>query len=594
MSSEEKNCQSCQVAFTIVPEDFSFYEKINVPPPTWCPDCRLQRRLAYRNERGLTQRQCSVPGHSETIISAYSDPKLTVYDQDYWWSDAWDATQFGQDYDFSKPFFVQFRELLERTPLIALSDSKSTDSSYCNITVEHKNCYFVSAGWGNEDCLYSNRISFCKDTMDSYVCHRTEYGYENVYCKDSHQLFYSRNSSNCTNSYFLYDCRSCTDCIGCTGLRNKQYYIFNKPYSKEEYEQKVRDLNLGHVDGLAAVREQWEQLVGRSVHKYAHNEKSENVVGDNVEESKNCYWCFDVPGQAEDSKYCNWATYGMKDCYDSGPGAGGQSELTYEGVSIGVNNARCAFGMTVWYSSNVFYGIGVDTCQDSFGCVSLRRKQYCILNKQYTKEEYEALLPKVIQHMKDMPYVDALGRRYGYGEYFPLELSPFRYNETVAQEFFPLGRDEAEQAHYPWAEPAERHIQTTKTAAELPKMIALVGQEITQEVIECSHQGQCNDQCTQAFKIQPSELAFLLEHNVPLPRLCFNCRHAARLAQRNPLKLWEQQCRCAGVASDGGVYTNTMAHPHGTDHCQNHFQTTFAPNRPEAVYCDDCYQQEVA
>lgn len=31
-----------------------------------------------------------------------------------------------------------------------------------------------------------------------------------------------------------------------------------------------------------------------------------------------------------------------------------------------------------------------------FGCISLRKKDYCILNKKYTKEEYHALVPQII------------------------------------------------------------------------------------------------------------------------------------------------------------------------------------------------------
>ena len=85
---ETKTCQNCKKDFTIEAEDFSFYEKIKVPPPTFCPECRLQRRLAWRNERSLYKRKCDAPGHEETIITMYP-PELAikVYDQKYWWGD---------------------------------------------------------------------------------------------------------------------------------------------------------------------------------------------------------------------------------------------------------------------------------------------------------------------------------------------------------------------------------------------------------------------------------------------------------------------------------------------------------------------------
>ena len=35
---------------------------------------------------------------------------------------------------------------------------------------------------------------------------------------------------------------SCKDCFGCISLHRKQYYILNKPYSKEEYFKQVAEL----------------------------------------------------------------------------------------------------------------------------------------------------------------------------------------------------------------------------------------------------------------------------------------------------------------------------------------------------------------
>src|SRR3989338_1389539 len=110
--SENRICQNCKNSFSIEPEDFNFYEKIDVPPPTFCPECRTQRRLTWRNEMSLYKRKCSVPGHDEEIISIYSqDKSLIVYDHDYWWSDKWDPLEYGRDFNFSKSFFQQWKEL---------------------------------------------------------------------------------------------------------------------------------------------------------------------------------------------------------------------------------------------------------------------------------------------------------------------------------------------------------------------------------------------------------------------------------------------------------------------------------------------------
>ncbi|MFA7000151.1 MAG: hypothetical protein WC241_03485 [Candidatus Paceibacterota bacterium] len=571
---ETKSCQNCKKDFIIEVDDFSFYEKIKVPSPTWCPDCRLQRRLAWRNERTLFKRKCDAPNHTEDIISIYPpESNVVVYDHEYWNSDAWEALDYGVDYNFDKPFFSQFRELLSKVPIISLFDSKSINSDYCNVTVEHKNCYLVSAGWNNEDSLYSNRISYCKDTCDSYVCHKTEFGYENVYCKESNRLFYSLNCESCVDSYFLYDCRGCLNCIGCTNLRNKSYCIFNKQYTKEEYQKFINENNLGDRNILNNIREEFKKLYTEAIHRFAHLIKNENVIGDNIENSQNCYWCFDIAGNAQNVKYSNWCTYGLRDSYDTGPGTGGKSELTYEGTSIGVFNNNCAFGAIIWYCHDVFYSFWLQNCSNCFGCIGLKNKKYCIFNKQYEKTEYEELISKIKEHMNDMPYIDKKGLVYKYGEFFPIELSPYPYNSTVGQDYMSITKEVASSHNYFWQEKLENKYEVTIPFNELPLNITDVKDSITNEIISCFNGSLNIEGCIKAFRVNEKEFDFYKRFNIPLPQYCPNCRHNNRLKQRNPMKLWHRSCMKEG--------------------CTNEFETSYAPDRPEIVYCEKCYQQEV-
>ena len=62
MNSQNKVCQNCKIEFTIEPEDFEFYKKVGVPAPTFCPECRMQRRMAFRNEVNLHKRKDSLTG----------------------------------------------------------------------------------------------------------------------------------------------------------------------------------------------------------------------------------------------------------------------------------------------------------------------------------------------------------------------------------------------------------------------------------------------------------------------------------------------------------------------------------------------------
>ncbi len=231
-----------------------------------------------------------------------------------------------------------------------------------------------------------------------------------------------------------------------------------------------------------------------------------------------------------------------------------------------------------------------------------KEKEYCILNKQYTKEEYEKLVPKIIEHMNSMPYISNYGSStpivYKYGEFFPPELSPFCYNETIAQEYFPLTKEQAIEKGYQWKDPEQRNIQIDIRTEDLPDNIKDVSDDIVNKIIECANTkctgfNPVNCNCTKAFKIIKPELEFYKKMNLPLPRLCPNCRHYDRIKQRNPLKLWHRKCQCNGTHSSNGVYKNTIEHFHGNQPCPNEFETTYAPDRPEIVYCEKCYLAEV-
>ena len=103
MSTETRICQNCKRSFVIEPEDFLFYEKIKVPPPTRCPECRMIRRMLFRNEMNLYKRKSDFSG--KVIFSGIAPGKnVKVYDHDEWFSDKWDPMDYGRRYDFSRPF----------------------------------------------------------------------------------------------------------------------------------------------------------------------------------------------------------------------------------------------------------------------------------------------------------------------------------------------------------------------------------------------------------------------------------------------------------------------------------------------------------
>ncbi|PJC49099.1 hypothetical protein CO033_03285, partial [Candidatus Nomurabacteria bacterium CG_4_9_14_0_2_um_filter_32_10] len=396
MESETKNCQSCKKDFTIESEDFKFYEKIKVPPPTFCPDCRLMRRLLWRNERTFYRRECN--SCSKKIISMYNpDLSQAVYCHDCWWSDKWDPMTFKADYNYDELFFKQFETLFKKVPLISLfSGGRQLNSDYCNFTANDKDCYLCFGGKDDERSFYSKNISFSKDVADIFNGDKLELCYENIQCENSYRLSFSKQSENCTDCMFLYDCRNCQNCFGCTNLRNKNYCIWNKQYSREEYLKKIEEFNIGNFENLENLKSQFYEIYKKSIHKYGHLINTKNSSGDNLSNTRNCKHCFDVFGSgSENCKYTHYVVSGVKDSYDNYgmPTA----EKVYETIAIGFEyseNSDYYFSYFVKGSSRIFYSYNCVNSHDLFACIGLRNKSYCILNKQYTKEEYEELVPK--------------------------------------------------------------------------------------------------------------------------------------------------------------------------------------------------------
>src|SRR3989338_4208340 len=100
----------CKAPFEITKSDQEIYDSVSpeisgkkfpIPPPTLCPECRVQRRIASINVRNLYTRSCDATG--KKLISIFSpEKKVPVYDVPYWWSDQWDPFRYGRDIDFSR------------------------------------------------------------------------------------------------------------------------------------------------------------------------------------------------------------------------------------------------------------------------------------------------------------------------------------------------------------------------------------------------------------------------------------------------------------------------------------------------------------
>ena len=554
----QKSCTHCSAPFEITPDDLVFYEKVSpifggkkelIPPPTLCPDCRQQRRLTWRNEKRLYHRKCDLTG--KQILSIYApDSPYTVYDHREWYTDKWNPLEYGRDFDFSRPFFEQFGDLLLKTPMRSVNlQAENENCDYTNLTTRNRNCYLIFAANDNEDCYYCMYIHRSKNLIDCFFVFDSEICYECVDCEHCYDLRGSQYCETCSESELLFACRGCKNCFGCVNLANKEYHLFNQKMDKESYASAVAQIRSSR-EMFERAKEEFTKLRLSLPHKEYAGLSNENVSGDHLNHCKNVKQSFDCTYD-EDCAYCTWL-HQCKACYDC-YAWGIPGELGYENHLIGNGFYNVRFSESCWNNVRdlMYCRYCLDGSHDCFGCIGLRAGSYCILNKQYTKEEYESLVPKIIAHMR------SIGE---YGEFFPASLSPYAYNETVAQEYFPLLKESAEASGLKWRpeDPEEKKYLGPKI--DVPWEVSDVTDEICKQILICEATGR-------PYKIIPQELNFYRERGIPLPLRCFDQRHADRRALRNPRTLFSRTCR----------------------KCSKGIQTTYAPERPEIMYCESCY-----
>ncbi len=558
-SPSSKLCAGCGNLFTVTAGDQAFYERVSptflglrhdIPSPSHCPSCRVQRRLTWRNERTLYRRACSLTG--TPVLSTYSpDSPFTVYCPSAWYSDAWNAFDYGREFDFSRPFFDQFDDLLQAVPALSINLQVGNENcDYTNLVSYNRNCYFIFAGNENEDCFYSTYLQNNKNSSDCFFLFRSERCYECIDCYECYNLRYSQYCFTCSDSHYLSNCRGCSYCFGCVGLANQSYCLFNQPLPAEEYHQKLAILTV-QADSASYIAKHLAKLKSSVYYKAYQGFHNEEVSGDHLFNCRRSYDCYDCTA-LEDCRFCTWL-HKSSDCYDC-YAWGNSGELGYENHICGLNFYQVRFCDSCWNGVRdlLYCRLCVNNAHDLFGCIGIRQKQFCILNKSYTAHEYEDLAMRIIAHMRETGE---------WGEFFPTRISPYGYNETVADEYEPLHKTEVRNRGWPWQDSLPFTIgRETLQPSQIPLDIDGVSPSIVNEILRCQ-------QCARNYRITSQELKLYRSLHVPIPRCCFDCRYQLRRSQRNPRRLWNRRCA----------------------QCDRIVPSTYAPERREKIVCDKCF-----
>lgn len=551
MESPTKTCQDCGNLFILSNIELVMYKKIDLVIPGICTRCRFIHHMAVWPFGKFRVGQSDF-SKKDLITILPENTRYPVYTSKEWWSDDWDAMDYGQDYDPSKPFFEQMKELQEKVPRPHQQGKQNIGCDWCDDAWESKNCYLSRSVFRTENLIYGYRAVDTKDSVDISHVYTLDQCYDCGYCFSSYNLLFSKNCRDCMDSSFLFDCRNCFNCFMSWNLRGKSYCIENVQYTKEEYIEKMKSINFGSYRELQKLKNRYEEILKNNVvHKNTFNIKTYNSVGSYM---TNCNQCTNVFFW-EDSENCVNCLRGLKskDCID----LTGCWHIEVSGNNIGCTNAY-DLKYSIWcdgarYSEYCDQCLEIDNC---FGCVGVRKKKYCILNKQYTKEEYEKLKEKIISDMKN-------SGEYGQFPSYSLGLCP--YNLSTGLIYFPeVTKEFIEKKGGYWEDMSDQKVEGLKTE-DLPDSIDDVDPSISKQALICPVTGW-------RYNISSEEFAFLKNKKIAIPRVHFDVRTKERMVS----------------------LSQTMAEEYICMYCKNN-TTAYYPKSwgYKNIACESCYQKEV-
>jgi len=299
-------------------------------------------------------------------------------------------------------FIQDFRKLFTESPQCGSWTRASENCSYGDLTTVSKDCYMCFNSGNCRNAYYCEDSRALTDSTDCGFCEKCELIYECIDCDSCYGSNFCQDCANCDDVHFSYDLRRCKHCVGCAGLRDKEYHIFNEKYSKEDYAEAIKKFDISDPKIIETTNQKLEELKKTIPRMFVHQYDTTDCTGDYVYHSKNCHMCFDTR-HTEDSGYIIQANLdmGTKDSYDCGPVPTGMDlcyDIAYSHYLFNCNH--------LYWCGNIKDSEFCCNCFESehlFGCHYLKNKQksFYILNQEVTEDQYKNLVPQIKKVIKE-------------------------------------------------------------------------------------------------------------------------------------------------------------------------------------------------
>lgn len=365
-------------------EEIGWYKKFNVPPSKYSPLNRMRIMHGYfimynifYNKHADTGRQMMA-----TIPPASG---FRVLEDKEWYER--DFSEKGISLDINRSFFDQLYDLSLSVPLPAHDNIVPPENSIAFLSFGDQDSCLVMASRAKRSFVCSNAFD-TEDSAEIIMGTNVKESYQTINSSNLFRCKFVQDSRDCQNCYFLFDCRNCEFCFGATNQRHKKYLWFNEQLSKEEYERRLAGVDLLSFKIREEYRKRFADFVQtQAVWPENSNLNTQNSTGEYLEDTIDARECYHVRGGSRDIDHVTWCLGAPSTACAYCGGATGSTDCYY---SVGVTNChRAFFNMNiVTNSQELEYCTRCFDCENCFGCVGLRRKKFCILNKQYSEDEY--------------------------------------------------------------------------------------------------------------------------------------------------------------------------------------------------------------
>lgn len=505
----ERVCPISGETWEMTEEELKWMRKFSVPPSDLHPMVRRRWLNGFNLGVEMWRNKDMLTG--ESILSyVHPDNPIPVVKDKSWFEQDWSKEAI--DLDTSKPFFDQMRELVFKVPVPALRSYNPPINSVGASFISVEDSFMVFAGV--KDTKRSgygwllNDIENCQDLFSAYS---SRYSFSINHCERLHNCRVALQSFDCLNSSFLFDCRNCEDCFGGFNLRNRKFVFWGEQLTEEEYRKRVAEIDLTSHKTFSEQKDRYiNYLAKEAIWPENFNVQTEDCTGDYIVKSVRCHDGHTLK-DAKDLYQCQLS---HSNCEQSAYTSGfANSSDMYMCAGI-TNSSDCKFCSSSSACQNSEYLFSCRDCESCFGCVGLRNKKFCILNKQYTEEEYWKKVDEIKTSMVE------------YGTMLPADFSPAGF-EFASDIFFDYPKKELEALKAPHFDPNVGSVQDTAGMMDpesLPDRLEDCEEFVGKPLLD--------KELNRAFAVRKDDYAFYKKLGLPFPRRHYidRLKKLARLA----------------------------------------------------------------